>query len=145
MAESRFLYVIYIRASAETVWAHFTDPAQNKLFWAGYHQRSTWKSGADYEIVSADGEAWDTGKVLAIEPPRHLQVTWNHQHDAEMKAEGESTVTLDLEEAAPGVTRLTLSHVIGVANSKLIEAVTGGWPSLLSSLKSLIETGKAIG
>jgi uncharacterized protein YndB with AHSA1/START domain len=144
MAESRFLYVIYIRASAERVWACFTDPAQNKLFWAGYHQRTTWKAGADYEIVAADGDAWDTGKVLAIDPPHHLQVTWNHQHHAEMKAEGESTVTIDLEEAAPGVTRLTLSHVIGVANSKLIEAVAGGWPALLSSLKSLIETGKAI-
>ena len=90
MAESRFLYVTYIRAPAQTVWNALIDPAQNRQFWSGYHQESSWEVGADFAIVGAEGKAWDTGKVLAFDPPRHFQVTWLHQHDAAMKAEGGS-------------------------------------------------------
>src|SRR5580692_1084879 len=63
MAESRFLYLTYIRAPAQTVWNALTDPAQNRLFWSGYHQQSSWDVGGDFAIVSQDGQAWDTGKV----------------------------------------------------------------------------------
>jgi len=145
MAESRFVYVILIRAPAAKIFEALTDPAQNRLFWAGYHQRSTWEVGADYAVVGPEGEAWDTGKVLAFDPPRRLQVTWSHQHDAAMKAEGASTCTFDLEPMTEAVTKLTVTHAIPVADSKLIGAVSTGWPMLCSSLKSLLETGAAIG
>ena len=145
MAESRFLYLTYIRAPAQKVWDALTDPAQNKLFWSGYHQESTWDVGADFAIVGAEGKAWDTGKVLTFDPPKRLSVTWNHQHDAAMKAEGESVCSFDLEALGEALTKLTVTHVIGIADSKLIGAVSGGWPMILSSLKSLLETGKALG
>jgi uncharacterized protein YndB with AHSA1/START domain len=145
MAESRFRYLTYIRAPAQKVWDALTDPAQNKLFWSGYHQESTWDVGADFAIVGAEGKAWDTGKVLAFDPPKRLSVTWNHQHDAAMKAEGESVCSFDLEALGEALTKLTVTHVIGIADSKLIVAVSGGWPMILSSLKSLLETGKALG
>ena len=145
MAESRFLYISYIRAPAQKVFAALTDPAQNKLFWSGYHQESSWEVGADFAIVGAEGNAWDTGKVLAFDPPRHFQVTWLHQHDAAMKAEGESTCSFDVEALSDALTKLTVTHVMPIADSKLIGAVGTGWPMILSSLKSLLETGKPLG
>jgi uncharacterized protein YndB with AHSA1/START domain len=144
MAESRFVYVTYIRATPQAIWDELTDPERNKLFWSGYHQQTSWKVGDDYEIVGPDGRAWDTGKVLANEPPKRLCVTWLHQHDEAMRAEGESTCTFELAPVSPEVTQLTVTHAIDVANSKLIGAVSNGWPSILASLKSLIETGRAL-
>jgi uncharacterized protein YndB with AHSA1/START domain len=144
MAESRFVYVTYIRAMPEAIWDELTNPERNKLFWAGYHQETGWKVGDDYEIVGPDGRAWDTGKVLACDPPKRIEVTWLHEHDAAMRAEGESTCTFELEPVSAEVTRLTVTHAIGRADSKLIGAVSNGWPSILSSLKSLIETGRAL-
>jgi uncharacterized protein YndB with AHSA1/START domain len=145
MAESRFLYLTYIRAPAQKVWDALTDPAQNELFWSGYHQESSWEVGADFAIVSRDGQAWDTGKVLAFDPPRRFSVTWNHRHDPAMKAEGESTCSFDLEALSDQLTKVTVTHVMPIADSKLIGAVGTGWPMIMSSLKSLLETGKALG
>ncbi len=144
MAESRFVYVTYIRATPQAIWDELIDPERNKLFWSGYHQQTSWKVGDDYEIVGPDGRAWDTGKVLANEPPKRLSVTWLHQHDEAMRAEGESTCTFELAPVSAEVTQLTVTHAIEVANSKLIGAVSNGWPSILASLKSLIETGRAL-
>jgi uncharacterized protein YndB with AHSA1/START domain len=144
MAESRFVYVTYIRATPQQIWEELTDPERNKLFWSGYHQQTSWKVGDDYEIVGPDGRAWDSGKVVASDPPKRLSVTWLHQHDEAMRAEGESTCTFELEPATESVTKLTVTHAIGLANSKLIGAVSNGWPSIIASLKSLIETGRAL-
>jgi uncharacterized protein YndB with AHSA1/START domain len=144
MADSRFLYVTYIRATPERIFEALTDPERNRLFWHGYRQQSSWKKGADYAIVSGDGEAWDTGKVLACDPPKRLSVTWTHQKDAAMKAEGESVATFDIEPVNDRVTKLTITHTIGVSPSKFIEAVSTGWPSILANLKSLLETGSAL-
>lgn len=145
MAESRFLYVTYIRAPAQKVWDALIDPALNQQFWSGYHQESSWDVGADFAIVGPEGKAWDTGKVLAFDPPRHFQVTWLHQHDAAMKAEGESICSFDVEALSDQLTKLTVTHVMPVANSKLIVAVGSGWPMIMSSLKSLLETGRPLG
>jgi uncharacterized protein YndB with AHSA1/START domain len=144
MAESRFVYVTYIRATPQAVWGELTNPERNKLFWSGYHQETSWKVGDDYEVVGPDGRAWDVGKVLACDPPKRIQVTWLHQSDAAMRAEGESTCTFELESVSAEVTKLTVTHQIGRGDSKLIAAVSNGWPSILASLKSLIETGRAL-
>jgi uncharacterized protein YndB with AHSA1/START domain len=145
MAESRFVYITYIRAPAEKIWEALTSPETNKAFWGGYFQQSSWAVGDAYRIRDSEGEVWDEGKVIAVEPPHRLQVTWLHLKDAEMKAEGESLVTFPLEPyGSDGVTRLTVTHEIGVEGSKLIAAISFGWPHLLSSLKSLLETGRAL-
>ncbi|HUZ13954.1 MAG TPA: SRPBCC family protein [Caulobacteraceae bacterium] len=145
MAESQFLYVAYIRAPAEKVWAALADPEQNKLFWGGFHQESVWRVGADYAIRGPDGRTRDSGEVLEFDPPRRLAVSWLHRVDEAMRAEGHSIATFDLEGAGEGVTKLTLTHTAPVAASKLIGAVASGWPMILSSLKSLLETGAALG
>jgi uncharacterized protein YndB with AHSA1/START domain len=144
MAESRFVYVIYIRASPEKVWEALADPETNRKFWGGYSQQTSWKVGEDFRIVGPDGRTWDTGKVLTFDPPRRIEVTWRHETDEAMRAEGHSKMSFTLEPQEGGLTKLTVDHSIGVAESKLIGAVSQGWPQLISSLKSLLETGQAL-
>ena len=102
MAESRFVYVTYIRATAASVWDALTDPEQNKLFWSGYHQQIVLGGRRRLRDHRPGRPAWDTGKVLAFDPPRRLSVTWRHQHDEAMKAEGESTCSFELEALSDG-------------------------------------------
>ena len=135
---------IVLPAPREEVWEALTDPAQNRKFWGGYHQQSTWAVGADFSIVGPEGNAWDAGKVVAFDTPTRLEVTWRHLHDPAMQAEGVSTCRFDLEQMGE-TTKLTVTHSIPVADSKLIGAVSTGWPMICSSLKSLLETGKALG
>jgi hypothetical protein len=72
-----------------------------------------------------------------------LVVTWQHQLRDDLRAEGHSRATFELEEVE-GATKLTVTHEIGVSPSKLIAGVAGGWPPILASLKSLLETGEAL-
>jgi uncharacterized protein YndB with AHSA1/START domain len=90
-----------------------------------------------------DGRVADTGEVLEIDPPRRLVLSWRNEFRPELKAEGYSRATFDIAFAGDMV-KLTVTHEIDKEGSKFIEAVSGGWPSILSSLKSLLETGKAL-
>ena len=74
------------------------------------------------------------------DPPRRLVIRWEHQKRAELKAEGASLCTMELMPAGQAV-RLTITHSVDRDESKLVEAVSGGWPKILSNLKSLLETG----
>jgi hypothetical protein len=67
-------------------------------------------------------------------------IRWQHQNKPELKAEGESLCTMELETSGPAV-KLSITHTIERDPSKFIEAVSGGWPKILSNLKSLLETG----
>ena len=88
----------------------------------------------------SDGRIADAGEVLEIDPPRRLVLKWRNEFRPELKAEGYARCVYDLEQDG-GVMRLTITHSIEKEDAKLIEAVSGGWPRVLSSLKSLLETG----
>ena len=138
----RFVYVTYIRASPEKVWDALLQPEFTRQYWFGVAMQSEWKKGAPWQLVYADGRVSDTGEVLEIEKPKRLVIKWRNELQPEMKAEGYSKCTFDLD-SADGVVRLTLTHEIGADNSKFIKGISGGWPAVLSNLKSLIETGSA--
>jgi uncharacterized protein YndB with AHSA1/START domain len=70
-------------------------------------------------------------------------IRWRHQDKPELKAEGESLCTMEMEPVGPAV-KLSIIHTIEREPSKLIEAVSGGWPKVISNLKSLLETGSAV-
>lgn len=137
---SRFFYVTYIRTTPEKLWRALTLPEFTRQYWAGTHQESEWKKGAPWRIMIPDGRVGDAGEVLEIEPFKKLVLSWQNQFLPAMKAEGFSRLTYELEQKGE-IVKLTLTHEIDVANSILIEGVSGGWPELLASVKSLLETG----
>ena len=140
MAESSFSYVSYIRTTPEELWAALTDTGFMQQYWFDMRCESQWTTGSPWRIVSGSGEVYDTGEIAEATPPRRLVIRWQHQHMPELKAEGLSTCTMDLE-PKDGATKLTITHSIEREASKLIAAVSEGWPQIVSNLKSLMETG----
>jgi uncharacterized protein YndB with AHSA1/START domain len=90
-----------------------------------------------------DGRVADSGEVLEIEPHRRLVLKWRNEFRPELKAEGYSRLTYQLEKEGKSV-KLTVIHEMEKEGSKFIEAVSTGWPHILASLKSLLETGESL-
>ena len=141
MNRSSFMYVTYIRTTPEELWSALTDPAAMKQYWLGMHQQSDWLPGSAWKLVFPDGRIADQGEIVEAEKPRRLVIKWRNEFKPELHAEGHSRCTMELE-PTEGIVKLTITHVMERADSKFIEAVTGGWPKILSNLKSLLETGK---
>lgn len=141
MARSTFVYVTYIRTTAERLWSALTDDAEfMKQYWFGVHCESEWTAGSDWKMVHGDGQVTDAGEIVEADPPRRLVIRWRHQSKPELKAEGESLCTMELEPHGSAV-KLSITHTMACEPSKLITAVSGGWPKIISNLKSLLETG----
>lgn len=140
MARSTFVYVTYIRTTPDQLWSALTDGEFMKQYWFGNHGESQWTAGSPWRNVTGDGQVYDTGEILEAEPPRRLVIRWQHQHRPELTAEGASRCMMELEPTGSAV-KLTITHTIDREPSKFIEAVSGGWPKVLSNLKSLLETG----
>lgn len=143
MARSTFVYVTYIRTTPEKLWSALTDPEFMKQYWFGVHCESDWTAGSAWRMVYADGRVCDAGEIVESNPPRRLVIRWHHQLDPKLKAEGESLCTLELEPSGPAV-KLSITHTIEREPSSFIAAVSGGWPRIVSNLKSLLETGSTI-
>ena len=142
-SESGFVYVTYIRTTPEKLWEALTTPEFMKRYWFGMHCESQWTAGSSWKLVSGDGQIFDAGGIVEAEPPRRLVIRWQHQNKPELMAEGESQCTMELEPVGEAV-KLSITHTIERRPSKLIEAVSGGWPKILSNLKSLLETGATV-
>jgi uncharacterized protein YndB with AHSA1/START domain len=143
MSKSEFVYVTYIRSTIDKVWQALTTPEFTRQYWFGVESRSTFTKGAKWELVAPDGRVFDRGEILESDPPRRMVIAWQHQLVEEMRAEGVSRATFELEMVDNSV-KLTVVHGIDVPNSKLVQGVSNGWPRILASLKSLLETGKAL-
>ncbi len=140
MSTERFVYVTYIRTTPEALWAALTEPEFTRRYWSGYWPDTSWEVGSPWRLTGPEGKVADLGEVLEFDPPRRLAVSWLHQLREELKAEGASRASFDLEPHGDMV-KLTVIHEIDKTGSKLIAAVSTGWPMILSSLKSLLETG----
>jgi uncharacterized protein YndB with AHSA1/START domain len=140
---SKFVYVTYIQTTPEKLWEALIKPEFTKQYWVGVSQISDWKVGSSWKLEFSDGRVADTGEVLEIDPPRHLVVSWQNEFRLDLKEEGHSRAAFDIERTGDLV-KLTVTHEIDREGSKLIEAVSGGWPAILSGLKTLLETGKPL-
>lgn len=140
MAGSKFVYVTFIRTTPEKLWSALTAPEFIKQYWFDMTHDTEWKVGSSWRMIFPDGRVADTGEIAEFDPPRRLAIKWRNEWRPELKAEGWSRCVMELE-PADNVVKLTVTHTIEVENSKLIEAVSGGWPKILSNLKSLLETG----
>ena len=142
-AGSTFVYVTFIRTTPERLWSALTDPDFMKQYWFGTHIESAWKTGAPWRIISPEGQLYDSGEVVEIDPPRRLVLKWRNEWKPELHAEGTALCTMELEPTG-GAVKLTVTHTMEQPGSKLIQAVSGGWPRILSNLKSLLETGEVV-
>lgn len=142
-----FLYVTYINTTPRKLWKALVDPKLIREYWMGRHNTSSWKRGAVLESRSPEGELEWQGKILESEAPRRLVYSFQ----GEESKEPYTTVTFEIEkvnDAGPfrgrGV-KLTVTHTDFEAGSKMLQGISTGWPAILSSLKSLLETGKSLG
>ncbi len=143
MKKDQFIYVTYIRTTPEKLWKALIEPEFTRRFWCNTTQQSEWKPGASWKILMPDGRVADSGEVVEIEPNRRLVLKWRNEFRPELKAEGYSRMTYKLEKEGNSV-KLTVIHEIEKEGSKFIEAVSSGWPHILASLKSLLETGESL-
>ena len=143
MTRSTFVYVTYIRTTPERLWSALTDNQFIEQYWFGMRCESPWTTGSSWKLVSPGGEVFDAGQIVEADPPRRLVIRWQHQNKPELKAEGDSLCTMELEPSGTTV-KLSITHTIEREPSKLIAAVSGGWPKIISNLKSLLETGSIV-
>ncbi len=136
------VFEIYIKTTPERLWEAITDPEIRAKYNFGAGVRSEWKPGASMELgVAAAGVLLGEGTVLEADPPRRLVHTMTALWGDDVKAEGESRVTWEIEPVGDSC-RLTLVHdqLREGANDQLF----GGWPMILSGLKTWLETGELL-
>jgi uncharacterized protein YndB with AHSA1/START domain len=139
----RYVYVTYIRTTPQRLWDALTDKEFQKKYWFDMYQDSDWKKGAKWSMHRSNGEVTDAGEILEADPPRRAVIRWRNEFRPELKAEGYARCTYEIEPEGE-LCKLTVLHEIEATQSKFIEAVSGGWPKILSSLKTLLETGTAL-
>ena len=139
----RFIYVTYIRTTPEKVWDALLKPEFTRAYWMGVWHDCDWNKGSSWKLMFPDGRVADAGEVVEIEKPKRLVLKWRNEFRPELREEGYSRCVIEIEQAGE-VVKLTIIHEIDKPGSKFIEAVSGGWPNILSSLKTLLETGTAL-
>jgi uncharacterized protein YndB with AHSA1/START domain len=140
---SKFVYVTFIRTTPEKLWDALTKPEFTRIYWYDMWQDCDWCEGSSWKLMFPDGRIADQGTILVSDKPKRLVIAWRNEWKPELKAEGPSRATFEIEPAGPAV-KLTVTHETSVSDSKVIEAVSGGWPLILSGLKSLLETGEKL-
>jgi len=138
----RHVFQVYIRTSPEQLWQAITDPAFTERYFFRTQVDADWRAGRRLEYVRADGSLVVEGEVLEAEPPRRLVTTWAFRHTPELRDDPPSRVTWEIESVGQ-VCRLTLVHEFG-SETRTSQRVVEGWPRVLSSLKSLLETGEPL-
>jgi uncharacterized protein YndB with AHSA1/START domain len=145
----KFVYSTLITTTPEKLWAALTDAQFTTQYWGGVSVDSDWKVGSSVVFRMKD-KVLHNDTVLKSEPPRLLSYSFKPLHMEELLAEPASRVTFVIEEftgKAPRqgpVVKLTVTHEEFPEDSKILPMISQGWPDILSSLKTLLETGSAI-
>lgn len=149
MNKPDYVYVTYIHTTADKVWQAVTDPAIAREYWGGPKgparvNVSDWKVGSRWEHMRTDGSniVDMVGRVLESDPPKHLLITWARTAE-EHETEKHSKVRFDIEAVDGGLIKLTVAHEDVAKDPKMFEGISGGWPLVLSNLKTLLETGRS--
>ncbi|HEY6419667.1 MAG TPA: SRPBCC family protein [Candidatus Binataceae bacterium] len=144
MSKPKIVITTYLASTPDKVWKALTDPEITQRYWFGTRFESDWKVGSRI-IWRRNGKITDEQVLLKSEPSRVLSYTFHPVFSEEYRSEPPSKVTLELEAGAGGeVMRLTMTHDEFPEDSAVYRACSGGWPQILSSLKTLLETGKPL-
>jgi uncharacterized protein YndB with AHSA1/START domain/DNA-binding transcriptional ArsR family regulator len=136
-----YVYVTYIRASAEQVWQALTDADLTARYW-GHANVSDWQPGSTWEHrrVDGSGRVDIVGRVIEAEPPTRLVITFEAPGD---EPPGGPSVVTFLVEPHQDIIRLTVTHE-NLPNQAMLDGIAHGWPAVLANLKSLLETGEVL-
>ena len=151
MKKPDYLYVTYIATTPEKVWRALVDPDVMRQYWADPNAGcarvnvSDWRPGSRWEHRRVDdaGTVDIVGKVVESTPPRRLVFTWARPTEAADDS-NHSRVAFDIEPYGDGLVRLTVTHEDLERDPQMLEGISGGWPKILSNLKTLLETGRAL-
>jgi uncharacterized protein YndB with AHSA1/START domain len=150
MSKPNFVYVTYISTTAEKVWEALTKTDVTSRYWRGvtaagppWENLSDWKPGSPWQqrLLDEAKTVGVVGRVLESTPPRRLVLTWARPQDAEDSARS-SRVTFDIEPQGEGLVKLTVLHED--LDQEMHQKIGGGWPQVLSNLKTLLETGHTL-
>lgn len=138
-----FVYVTYIASTPEKVFEAITKPDVARRYW-GHENVSDWKPGSTWQHIRANDERTVqlVGNVIETSPPTRLVISWASPARADDPA-AHSRVTFEIEDYEDMV-RLTVSHDELEADSAMASGIAKGWPVVLSSLKSYLETGRGL-
>ena len=139
-----FVHVVYIRATPERTWRAITETDDTLRYFYGSAVECGWQPGSAYRMT-IEGELQIEGEIIEASPPRRLVQAWHAVWDPEIAADAPTRVTWEIEDAIPGVCKVTLVHSGLLAGSSTLEQISDGWPYILSGLKTLLETGKGLG
>jgi uncharacterized protein YndB with AHSA1/START domain len=152
MTKPSFVYVTYIATTPEKVWQALVDTDVTRKYWAdptsdspAHVNVSDWKAGSQWEHQRLDdARTVDmVGKVVVSTPPRRLVMTWARPKEAGENSK-HSRVTFDIVPQGDGLVRLTVTHEDLERDPQMFESISNGWPKVLSNLKTLLETGRAL-
>ncbi|WP_249790998.1 SRPBCC family protein [Bradyrhizobium sp. SRL28] len=138
------VYTIYIAATPEQVWKALTTAEFSRNYFSGFAIEANLKVGGAFIARAPDGSEHISGEVIECDPPRKLTVTWNVNWPALVEKLGPTLVTYEIEPAGD-VVKLTMlqSHDRDISDD-ILSGGRAGWLAILSSLKSLLETGHAL-
>jgi uncharacterized protein YndB with AHSA1/START domain len=142
MTKTEHVYVMYIAATQKRIFDAIVKPEFARQYW-GHENVSDWKPGSGWEHrEDGTGRVRITGKVVEFDPPRRLVMTWASPAEAS-DPNAYSRVTFELEPIDEMV-KLTVTHDQLIPGSSMEKGVNQGWPRVLSSLKTFLETGKPL-
>jgi uncharacterized protein YndB with AHSA1/START domain len=142
MSKPEFVYVTYIETTPEKLWEALTSSEFSKRYWFGTELKTDWKVGSPFALVM-NGTTTDVGEILEVDRPRRLSYTFHHVLSEAARKERPTKVVFVLEPHGKLV-KLTLTHEGFAEGSKHLDGISKGWPAILSSLKSLLESGAAL-
>jgi uncharacterized protein YndB with AHSA1/START domain len=138
----KFVYVVYIAATPEKVWQALTEPGITEKYWFGFRVAANGKVGEHMIAHDPAGREVHRDVILESDPSRRLSYAWRPLYD-EFRHERPSRVTIEIMPLQDQV-RLTVTHDDFDDGSVVLEKISNGWPAVLSSLKSYLETGRGL-
>jgi len=142
MPKPEFIYISYIETTPEKLWEALTSSEFTRLYWWDTSVVSDWTVGSPFSLV-LNGKTTDIGEILEADRPRRLSYTFRHILNEAARKERPSRVTFVLEQYGTLV-KLTLTHEDFAEDSVVIDGISRGWPAIMSSLKSLLESGSPL-
>jgi uncharacterized protein YndB with AHSA1/START domain len=142
MRKPEFVYVTYIETTPEKLWEALTSSEFSKRYWFNTEVKSDWKIASPFALVM-DGTTTDVGEILEVDRPRRLSYTFHHVLSEAARKERPTKVVFNLEPHGKLV-KLTLTHEDFEDGSVILDGISKGWPAILSSLKSMLESGAAL-